>query len=199
VTDQFQITMRKGESTRHKIIRMLPTGEAVEALETNSDSGYTRIRTSDGTIGYVLDRQLLKEPVARERIAEMTARLQELQAEPDQLAAKLAELQQAHSTLQADHDELRSDKERLEEELATIRHASANVMRITQERTELRQGVADLTRQVAELQQRSRDLSNQSTQRWFLIGAGVVVGGILIGLVLPHLRFRRRKSSWGSL
>jgi SH3 domain protein len=31
-----------------------------------------------------------------------------------------------------------------------------------------------------------------------MIGAGVILIGVLIGVLLPHLRFRRR-SSWGSL
>lgn len=199
VTDQFQITMRKGESTGHKIIRMLPTGTAVEVIDTSPESGYARIRTEDGTTGYVLARQLLDEPVARERIAALEARLQDLQKEPDQLAAQLAELQTAHAGLQAEHRDLLASEQRLQEELATIRHASANVVQITEERAELRQGVAELTRQVAELQQANRELANQSTQRWFLIGAGVVCGGILIGLILPRLRLRRRKDTWGSL
>lgn len=199
VTDQLEITMRRGESTRHKIARMLRSGTPVEVLDTNSESGYAKVRTEDGTTGYVLSRQLVEQPVARDRIVEVEARLQALQQEPDQLAAQLSELQGAHGTLQAEHDELRAEESRLEEELATIQHASANVMRITQERAELRQSAADLTRQVANLEQENRDLNNQSTQRWFLIGAGVVIGGILIGLILPHLRFQRRKSSWGSL
>ncbi|MGB8144044.1 MAG: hypothetical protein WCF05_02505, partial [Chromatiaceae bacterium] len=59
--------------------------------------------------------------------------------------------------------------------------------------------VAELTRQAAELDQETRDLKLQTNQRWFMIGAGVIGGGILIGLILPNLRFRRRKSSWGAL
>jgi SH3 domain protein len=199
VTDQAQITMRRGESTRHKIIRMLPSGEAVEELGTNKATGYSRIRTEDGTTGYVLTRQLLDEPVARDRLAAMEARLAELQQAPDQLAAKLTELQSAHEALEISHEELERERDQLKQELASIRHASANVVRITQERSELRKNVVDLTRQVADLQQENRDLKNQTNQHWFLIGAGVVAGGILIGVVLPHLRFRRRKSSWGSL
>jgi len=201
VTDQLEITLRKGESTRHKIIKMLPSGTAVEVLDTNagSGSGYAKVSIEGGTTGYVLERHLVDQPVARERIVEIETRLQELQQAPDQLSTKLSELQNAHDTLQADHEDLRAHKSRLEEELATIRHASANAMQITQERAELRQSVAELTRQVAELQQANSDLNNQTTQRWFLIGASVVIGGILIGLVLPHLRFHRRKSSWGSL
>jgi SH3 domain protein len=199
VTDQSQITMRRGESTRHKIIRMLPSGEAVEELSTNKATGYSRIRTEDGTTGYVLTRQLLDEPVARDRLAAMQARLAELQQAPDQLAVKLTELQSAHEALEISHEELERERDQLKQELASIRHASANLVRITQERSELRKNVVDLTRQVADLQQENRDLKNQTNQHWFLIGAGVVTGGILIGLVLPHLRFRRRKSSWGLL
>jgi SH3 domain protein len=191
--------LRKGESTRHKIVRSLPSGMAVEELSTNETTGYSRVRTEDGTTGYVLTHQLQDEPVARDRLAAMEARLAELQQAPDQLAVKLTEIQSAYDKLQIDHDALEGEKERLEQELASIKHASANVVRITQERSELRKQVADLARHAADLQQENRDIKNETTQRWFLIGAGVVTGGVLIGLILPHLRFRRRKSSWGSL
>jgi SH3 domain protein len=199
VTDKSLIMLRKGESTKHKIIRSLPSGEAVQELSTNESTGYSKVQTEDGETGYVLTRQLQEERVARDRLAEMEARLAELQQEPDQLSSKLSELQEAHETLSTDHEELSREKDQLEQELASIKHASANVVRITEERAELRKQVADLTRQAAELQQENQDLNNQTTQRWFLIGAGVVAGGILIGLLLPHLSLRRRRNPWGSL
>ena len=80
-----------------------------------------------------------------------------------------------------------------------MKHTSANALRIGRERDELRKSVATLTREVEDLKQQNRDLSNRKTQNWFLIGAGVIIVGILLGLILPHLRFQRRKSSWGSL
>ncbi|MBS1203084.1 MAG: hypothetical protein H6R22_1593 [Chromatiaceae bacterium] len=91
------------------------------------------------------------------------------------------------------------DKQRREQELATIRHASANVLDITNDRERLRIQVAELTRTRADLEQENRDLKNETNRRWFMIGAGVLGGGVLMGLILPHLRFGRRKSSWGSL
>lgn len=199
ITDQAEFTLRRGESTRHKIIRMLPSGEPVEVIESNSESGYSKVRTEDGTVGYLLSRQLLTEPTARNRLAGFEAKLADLQQAPDQLAAQLSQLQSAHEKLTSDYDDLQRERDQLEEELATIRYASANVTQITQERSELRKSVSDLSRQVADLQQENGDLKNQTTQHWFLIGAAVVIGGILIGLILPHLRFQRRKSSWGSL
>jgi len=199
VTDKSEIMMRKGETTKHRIIRALPSGEAVEELAVNEASGYSQIRTEDGTTGYVLTHQLQDEPVARERVAELEARLAQLEAAPDQLATKLADLEAEHKTLLTSHEDLQREKDQLEQELASIRYASENVMRISQERTELRASVANLTGRVADLQQENLGLKNQASQRWFMIGAGAVAGGILLGLILPNLRLRRRKSSWGSL
>jgi SH3 domain protein len=59
--------------------------------------------------------------------------------------------------------------------------------------------VAQQTHQVENLKQENRELRNETNQRWFLIGGGVIIVGIILGLILPHLRFQRRKSSWGSL
>lgn len=198
VSDQLKITMRGGESTKHKIVRMLSSGTPVEVLGRNSDTGYTRVRTQ-GTEGYVLSRQLMKEPSPREQLAELKQRLKALQEAPDQLQSKLYSLQQEHESLGKAHQELASTKERLKQELESIRATAADAVRINNERNELRKTVAELTRERENLKQENRDLNNQTAQNWFMIGAGVIIFGIILGLILPHLRFQRRKSSWGSL
>lgn len=199
VTDQLQVAMRAGESTRYKIIRMLDSGTPLDVLSTNEKTDYARVRTETGAQGYVLLSQLQKEPAARTQLAEMQARLTELQQEPEALAAKLNEIETEHAILKEDAQALKESKQELEQELATIRHASSNVLEITNERDQLRIQVAELTREREDLMQEHRDIKNQIEQRWFMIGAGVMGGGILLGLILPHLKYRRRKSSWGSL
>lgn len=199
VTDQLKITMRSGESTTHKIVRMLPSGYAVEVLETNRASGYSKIRTKDGKTGYVLNRQLMKIPSARERLDAAESRLKELQEEPGLLTTKLMTLQDDHRQLQATHSEVTNERDKLAQELDGVRRTASNAIRISNERNELRKQVATLTRQAEDLKQENRELSNDTAQNWFLIGAGVIVGGIILGLILPHLRLQRRKSSWGSL
>lgn len=197
ITDIAQILLRKGEGTRYKIIRTLTSGEAVEELGVNRASGYSRVRTKDGTIGYVLTRQLQDEPGAREQLAAMEARLVEFQQAPDQLAMKLTELQETYNRLKIEKESLEQKKEEVEEELAAIKYTSNNLVQITQERSDLNKRVGALILQVAELEQKNRDKKNETNQRWFLIGAGLVIVSLLLGLILPHLSFRRRKDSWG--
>ncbi len=199
VTDRLEATLRAGESTRYKILKMLPSGTPLEILGVNDTTDYARVRTAEGTLGFVAVDQLQAEPAARDRLLEVEAQLKELQQQPDALSAQLARLQSENAELKARFSTSERGRQRLEQELATIRHASANVLDITNDRERLRMQVAELTRARADLEQANRDLSNQTNQRWFLIGSGVLGGGVLLGLILPHLRFGQRKSSWGSL
>jgi len=199
VTDQLEITLRAGDSTRYKILKMLPSGTPLEVLGVNKTTKFARVKTEDGTVGFVPEAQLQAEPAARIRAAELEARLAELQQNPDALATRLAKAQSEQAELKTRCQDLERTKQRLEQDLATLRHASANVLEVTNDRERLRTQVADLTRARAELEQVNRDLENQTNQRWFMIGGGVLAGGILLGLILPRLRLGRRKSAWGSL
>ena len=200
VTDQVEITLRAGDSTRFKILKLLPSGTPLEVLGVNQITKYARVRTADGAVGFVPQEQIQAEPAARNRVADLESRLAALEADPNTVAAQLVKAQSELAELRSRYQALEREKQLQEQQLATIRHASANVLEITNDRERLRIQVADLTRAQAELEQANRDLENQTNQRWFMIGAGVLVGGVLLGLLLPHLRLGgRRKSAWGSL
>jgi SH3 domain protein len=198
VTDQYEFNLRSGESTRYKILRQLPSGTPLTVLSVNQDSGYARVRTRDGLTGYMLLRYLQDQPAARSEIEAMRRRLAELQQAPDKLAARLSALQTAHEELQAEAAALERQKQDLEAEVAEIRHAASNAIEIDRERRQLQERVSNLLLQVDQLEHRNLELSNQTKQQWFLIGAAVLAGGILLGLLLPNLRLRRRRSSWRS-
>ena len=199
VTDQLKITLRSGESNRHRILKMLPSGTPVEILADNPKTGYSKVRLANGTTGYVLTRQLLREPVARDRLTALQKRIQELEASPNELRSRLAQVTREYEALKQAHQSLQSEKDRIERELAELKRTAANAVQIAQERRKLRKQVATMTHQLADQEQEIRELKNSSAQRWFLIGGGVLFGGILLGLILPRLRVRRRRDSWGSL
>jgi len=199
VTDELKITLRTGESATHRIARMLPTGEKLTILSTNAKSGYSKVRTAGGAEGFVLSRQLVDQPVARDRLAAAEAEVKMLKAAPGELSSRLAKLTEQYKDLTKQHEALKEDKKLVDQEFAALKRTSSNAVRIANERNELRKRVASMTREVEDVKQQNRELENKTAQNWFLIGGGVVVGGIILGLILPHLRVRRRKSSWGSL
>ena len=48
VTDEFNIMMRSGESSNHRITRQLRSGTPVEVLSVNSETGYSQVRIDGG-------------------------------------------------------------------------------------------------------------------------------------------------------
>lgn len=201
VNDEQSFNMRSGEGLNYRVIGTLSSGEAVEVLSVNPASGYSRIRTADGTDGYVLSRFLQSEPTAEAQLAEVSARLAELERNPDELSLELERLREEHQALQAAHQLAVEDKEQLEQNLGEVRHTAANAIRINRERRELQSQVEGLTLQVEELRQNNVEARNRENQRWFIIGSAVVVISLLIGFILPNIRFRakRQANRWDTL
>jgi SH3 domain protein len=199
VTDEFKITMRSGESAKHRVVQMIKSGTPVTVLSVNKDTGYSEVRTGSGKTGYVLSRHLLNEPVAREQLASLQARIEILESAPGELSSKLAKLSKEYEILNQTHNAMVTEKEAFAQELEELKRVSANAVEINRERKTLRKQVATMSHDVEDQQQEIRELKNSAVQRWFLIGAGVLLGGIVLGLILPHLRIRKRKDSWGSL
>jgi SH3 domain protein len=198
VTDELKITLRSGESASHRILRMIPSGTPVEVLSSDRDTGYSHVRVGNSE-GYVLTRQLLRQPPARDRLAAAEARIAELTRAPGELRQQLDELITKHQTLTEAHNTLLAEKQRLDQEYAALQRTSADAVRISEERNALRKQVADLTREAQDLKLRVDEMDNSNLQQWFLAGGGVLAGGILLGLLLPNLKLRRRRSSWDSL
>ena len=199
VSDQLEISLRAGEGVRYKILRMLPSGTHLDVLGANAKSGYSRVRTPEGTVGFVLTREIQTDPVARMQIEEMKGRLDALLKEPESLAGQLANLRVDHEQLTQKAETLKGENAKLSQELADIRAASTRVVEIKSENERLEAEAERLSHERDDLFTQNENLKNNVQQRWFLIGAGVTLGGIILGLILPSLRSRKRKTSWNTL
>ncbi len=196
ITDQTHITMRAGEGTNHKIQRMLAAGEQVEFISSNKKSGYSKIRDSRGRIGFVLTRQLMKQPSARERVAVAEQRYAEMKQRMETSVQPFLELQERHRELKAEYNKLQSTSGNLDTELKQIKEISADAIRISEERKKLRKQLATQTWELENLKQENQELKNDQAQYWFLVGAGVIILGIIIGMILPRLQTRTSKQNW---
>lgn len=196
VSDNLVINLRTGPTTRNAITRILSAGEAVQVLEEDQDTGYARVRVLDrGTEGWVRVQYLTEQPIARDR-------LQAAQRDLNAAQNRAADLEREVAALTRELDETRGTLQQAESasgdamaELAQIREAAANVLAIREQNESLQQRLAERERQLDSLTIANSELSSRARQNWFVVGAAVLVGGIVIGLIAPSLR-RRRRSDW---
>ncbi|MEL7310171.1 MAG: TIGR04211 family SH3 domain-containing protein [Pseudomonadota bacterium] len=198
VTDIFEITMRRGPSTQNAIVRMLESGTPVEVLEQDSASGYSRVRlTTSDTEGYVLTRYLMRDPAARSQVADLQSRVASLRSESGDQGRELDDLRTSNATSQQRVRALEQENQRLSSALADLEQKASNVLAIDRENMTLRTTLQETEIELQGLQQSNADLRSQKALYGFVVGAGVLLLGIVLGLVLPGLR-RRKRGGYGS-
>ncbi|MEO1421009.1 MAG: TIGR04211 family SH3 domain-containing protein [Pseudomonadota bacterium] len=198
VTDIFEITMRRGPSTQNAIVRMLESGTPVEVLEQDAESGYSRVRLATSqTEGYVLTRYLMPNPAARSQISALQGRVDALRNESGDQGRELDDLRTSYASAQQRLRSLEQDNERLTSELADLQQKASNVLAIDRENMTLRTDLQETEIELQGLQQSNADLRSQRALYGFVVGAGVLLLGIVLGLILPGLK-RRRVCGYGS-
>ena len=184
VTDQGEFTMRSGKSTSNKIVRMLKSGMRVELLQTDAERGYSLVRIPGGPEGWVVSRFLLSSPPALVRLPQLEKDI-----------SRVAELSDAKQALQIEVRQLATENKNLAAELDRIKRVSASAVKLDRENSTLRSSLSAARSEISELEDDNRKLGSKSNREWFVVGAVVLVFGVLMGLIIPRLKVRK-KSSW---
>ena len=195
VSDMLEITMRSGKGTNYGITRMLRSGTPVQVLEVDKETGYTKVRTDNGKEGWVLSRFLMKVQAARERLAAAEKSLAELELENRKLSTAMAAMTDEKKALASNLNELEGESRSVSQELAEIKRTASSALAIDAENKDLKSRLVSLERQLQTVQQENQSLKDRTARDWFMVGAAVILLGIIIGLIIPKIRFRK-KSSW---
>lgn len=195
VSDRLEITMRSGTSTSHGIIRMLRSGTPVEVLEEDAASGYSQVRSPGGKEGWVLSRFLMKGQAARNRLAAAEKELAELELENRKMITAMQALKEEKKIIETERSTLDGENRKVSLELAEIKRTASSALTMDSENKELKSRVVTLERNLQTMQQENEILKDRTARDWFMVGAGVVLLGIIVGLIIPRIRWRK-KSSW---
>lgn len=196
ITDQLEVPVRSGESNEYRILRFLDSGSEVEVISRNANSGYSLIKDERGRDGYVLSRYLESEPTAARQLADVRAQMDQVMSDAQNGAARIAQLRSQVETLSAERNAARQELSSVQADLSEIRRISADSVAIFEANQGLREQVELLEEEASILRSENLTLSDDRDKTFMLIGAGLVFAGIVLGLLLPSLRRRRRVDTW---
>ena len=185
VSDQLRITVRSGKSTGHAVLTTADSGDALQVLRDDSESGYTEVRLPNGKQGWALTRFLVSEPIARDQLA----------ATRQQLAGnqqRLAELEPENQRLAAELKQAITERDQLQQSLSQLEQATEDTVGIIERNKTLQHELTGLKETNRLLLDKVNALSDDQRLRWFMYGGGVLSLGILFGLILPKLRMQRK-------
>jgi len=197
VTDDFKVMLRTGPSSRNKIVDSLNSGTRLEVLRVDAGNGHSQVQTRGGKIGYVLTRFLSVSPAARSKVASLESQLKQLRSKPGELQALLAESQEENQELIAQNIRLTTEYKAASQELAEIKAVSADAVNLSKRSAKLESEVQQLLLQLDDIRIDNEVLKDQSEKRWYVLGGGTVLIGLLLGWILSRAR-RPRRQSWGA-
>lgn len=196
VVDNLIITMRSGQGNQFQIIRTWPSGTKLEVLEKAEN--YTRVRGPDDKEGWVLNQYISPKPTAKILLAAAERKLKKLEAENAQLKKETGSTSETNTSLSKELSSLKTKYKKQEQELTHLRSVAAKPLKLENENQQMKKDYLKLENEHELLRQENQVLQDSSDRDWFINGALVIIAGIIIGLIAPRLK-PRKKSTWGSL
>ena len=194
VDDKLLVSLRTGQGNGYRSVSTIESGTRLEILETSGD--YVLARDPKGNEGWVRHAYLTEQPVARDRLIVAETRIAALEADKQKLRDQVAEIKTDRSEISKNRSQLEKDNQRLTQELAELRESAANPLKLAAENKEMSDRLATLDDEAQRLRVENERLQNDTAREWALTGAGVLLGGMLIGMYIHKLR--RRRSSWSN-
>ncbi|WP_157954336.1 TIGR04211 family SH3 domain-containing protein [Saccharospirillum mangrovi] len=194
LSDELWVNLRAGASDSASVLQTIASGTRMETLSDEAQNGYLNVRTEQGTEGWIPRRYTQTTPTA-------SLRLSNLEAERDQLQQQLNELQQRHRDLLANRgdvsgelESLRVENERLATELNEITQISGDAINLDQRNKDLSEDNARLKNDLDLAQSQLSEIRESNDSSMLLAGGALIFVGLVLGIVLPRIRAKRRDS-----
>lgn len=195
ISDELAVPLRRGPSNQHRILHAgLPSGTALEILTVDDGSGFTHVRTANGTEGYVPTQYLTREPIARNRLVAAQKRVESLTAQLNDLRQTMKTEQTARGSAEGTASQLDRQVKQLQTELAEIRRVSANAVATYEENNALKAQSEQLQSTLSEQAAQIKSLKSNDLQVWLLSGGALVLLGLVCGVVIKSRP--KRSNGW---
>ncbi len=195
VADDYNLTLWSSPSYNGKL-KSLPTGTPLTALgEMSSHTGFVKVRTIDGTEGYIKAKYTKKEAPEHDRDDISAKNIAALQGQVAKLEVELKAAKEVITPGTTLEESLATERDKLSRELNELKKISGSAVQLKSEQDELQGRFVNVERDLQQVKLENQALQNTDNQDWFLYGGVLALVGVLLGFILPKLSWKR-KSSW---
>ena len=188
-----EVLLRRGQGTDFKIDAVISDGTKVSLLEVDGD--WAKIQLANGREGWTLRRFLSDAKPLQEQVTELEQNKTELQEELAGINVHLSELIEVNSQNEenlagctVERDSIRNDFQKLQQDTADV--VQTKELLVTTEKK-----LSELSNRLTGMEFENEEMKKNSSLRWFLTGAGVLLAGLFLGLIVG----KRSKKRYGSL
>jgi SH3 domain protein len=177
ISDDVFVYIHSGPSLEYRIIGTLKVGTEVNTLKYNKKTKFIQVKSSAGKTGWM-------------KLAELQETLPAKSLLPT-VQKELDKALQALNNISSENDQKLSEKELILQEKISL------VTELKIETDRLNNAVIDLKSRKLELELWQETKESREKMNWMLDGGGFLLLGLLIGLIIPFLpRRKKRTNNW---
>jgi SH3 domain protein len=189
VTDSFEVTMRTGRDTKHKIMALVTSNQKVEVTQQTDEWSFVRLQ--NGKEGWIMSRYLTSKTPKKETI-------KDLAQENEKLTRSLILCKRERNKFEKENkDQTKKLKEqgnsltKTGESYESLKRESAGFLELKDAYEKASKDLAAQKKRVGALEIEVKSLRWNKGLKWFLSGAAILFVGILLG---ASFRKQRRSS-----
>jgi SH3 domain protein len=196
VTDSFKVTCRSGPSTDHKIVRMLKSGQRLDAVR--SEAGWTLISipsdSGENIEGWVLNRYLISRAPWKMQAEALKAENEKLKNTLASIEGNWEGLKNAAERRKSDLVTTKAELEKLQEQYERLKSGASEYLSLKEQYADTKSQFESNLKRLEKLTEENRVLRSMERTKWFATGAVVLVCGLVIGLIFGRREKKRRSS-----
>lgn len=196
ISDVVLVPVRSGAGNEYRIIHSgIRSGTKMTVLE-NPEGDWAKIRTEGGMEGWVPKQYLSASPTAQLQLNAATSQLKAAMEKAQTLEEQLRTLQGEHKELAAQAKQQAQERDAYAEDLRELRALSADAVNLNQRYQELLARHELIQTEFDAIKAENDRLKSDQTINQWLFGAGLMILGMILMLILPSLRPKKRHSEW---
>jgi SH3 domain protein len=194
VTDTFKITLRTGPSVQNKIITLLFSGQPLEILDSKEDWSYILISGKDEeeTKGWILNRYIIKRMPWETQARYLKNKNKSLKKKLGLIVNESNETTNRADKASKELDSTTRALYKLQEEHEALRKGSAKYLELNAAYETTKSEFETAQEKVKSLTIENEKLRSSERNKWFAIGAIVLLFGFIFGMVIGK-REKKRK------
>lgn len=185
----LEAVLRSGPGASNQLVTMMPAGTRVSLVR--EEDKWAEVSLDDGRSGWVLKKYLSDQPPWRIRAEKLASENKALQAQMAQMKRGKHDLSEETAQLKKDLETTRQELESVRQEYETLKKGATEFLSLKTSFEKLTTDANQVRVQLAEVQRGYDYLKSATSIRWFLSGAGVLIFGWLLGLIMAQTRRRR--------
>lgn len=200
VSDVLYVPLRSGASIEYRIINAaLKSGTKLARLEQSEDGVWSKVRIGNGpkaVEGWIRNQYVAKEMTSQLKLTLTETKLARSEKQNAEVKSLNKKLKKENSALTRKGNQASQSKSQISRELEALKQLSSSAVELDKNYQELLQKHEVTQTQRDSLLAENDQLKSDQSLSFLLYGAGILLLGVFLAIILPLLKPKKGYSEW---